>query len=511
MSRDGAVHFVCMDWRHLDDVSAVGRTIYGELLNLCVWNKSNAGMGSLYRSKHELVFVYRVGKAPHFNAVELGRHGRNRTNVWDYASVNSMAGSRREDLALHPTVKPTALVADAIQDVTRRGELVLDIFLGSGTTLIAAERTGRRFRGIDIDPAYVDVAVDRWAAMTGQEPRLAAGDADEQAGRAGNRRSAPGSARARAATRRAGRRPEKPSTGSAFDIVIDKTLTVTQGGVPREVTVEEALQHRTYQDAVAGNRSARREVLKMIEQAARDRADRSRQSGGELVESLRPEHEELAHDEEAPAIPQVLGGLGERAVIGPCARSHRRHSLTAPIEPGWVWPGFTRLGGTALAQGATMKVVAPLLVGATAGALSTVAMSAVMLGAKRAGVTGELPPERITRRVIDAVSAEPPDDQTTDAVAAVAHLGFGAVAGALFGLLTTRTGAARGSPASAAFTGMIYATGIWLVSYQGWVPALGIMPPASSDLRGRAVTMLTAHWVYGAALGVLVTLFRRQR
>ena len=106
-----------------DDVATVGRSIYGELLNLCVWNKSNAGMGSLYRSKHELVFVYRVGKAPHFNAVELGRHGRNRTNVWDYASVNSMAGSRREDLALHPTVKPTALVADAIQDVTRRGRL----------------------------------------------------------------------------------------------------------------------------------------------------------------------------------------------------------------------------------------------------------------------------------------------------------------------------------------------------------------------------------------------------
>jgi DNA modification methylase len=129
VSRDGAVHFICMDWRHMDDVSAVGRSIYGDLLNLCVWNKSNAGMGSLYRSKHELVFVYRVGSAPHFNAVELGRHGRNRTNVWDYASVNSLAGSRREDLALHPTVKPTALVADAIQDVTRRGELVLDTFL----------------------------------------------------------------------------------------------------------------------------------------------------------------------------------------------------------------------------------------------------------------------------------------------------------------------------------------------------------------------------------------------
>lgn len=175
VSRDGAVHFVCMDWRHMDDVAAIGRQVYGEFLNLCVWNKSNAGMGSLYRSKHELVFIYRVGTAPHFNAVELGRHGRNRTNVWDYASVNSMAGSRREDLALHPTVKPTALVADAIQDVTRRGDLVLDIFLGSGTSLVAAERTGRRFRGLDIDPAYVDVAIDRWSAMTGEVPRLAVG------------------------------------------------------------------------------------------------------------------------------------------------------------------------------------------------------------------------------------------------------------------------------------------------------------------------------------------------
>jgi hypothetical protein len=171
-SRDGAVHFVCMDWRHMDSVSAVGGTVYGELLNLCIWNKSNAGMGSLYGSKHELAFVYRVGSAPHLNMVELGKHGCNRTNVWDYASVNSMRGSRREDLALHPTVKPTGLVADAIQDVTRRGDLVLDLFLGSGTTLMAAERTGRRFRGLDIDPAYVDVAIERWSARTGLEPRL---------------------------------------------------------------------------------------------------------------------------------------------------------------------------------------------------------------------------------------------------------------------------------------------------------------------------------------------------
>jgi DNA modification methylase len=172
VSRDGAVHFVCMDWRHMDSVSAVGSAVYGERLNLCIWNKSNAGMGSLYRSKHELVFVYRVGSAPHRNMVELGKHGRNRTNVWDYASVNSMRGNRREDLALHPTVKPTGLVADAIQDVTRRGDLVLDLFLGSGTTLMATERTGRRFRGTEIDPAYVDVAIERWSARTGLEPHL---------------------------------------------------------------------------------------------------------------------------------------------------------------------------------------------------------------------------------------------------------------------------------------------------------------------------------------------------
>ena len=170
VSRDGAVHFICMDWRHMDDVAVVGRALYGARLNLCIWNKSNAGMGSLYRSKHELVFVYRVGDAPHRNMVELGKHRRNRTNVWDYASVNSLKGSRREDLALHPTVKPTGLVADAIRDVTKHGELVLDTFLGSGTTLIAAERTGRRFRGCDIDPGYVDVALDRWSALTGREP-----------------------------------------------------------------------------------------------------------------------------------------------------------------------------------------------------------------------------------------------------------------------------------------------------------------------------------------------------
>jgi DNA modification methylase len=173
VSRPGAVHFVCMDWRHMDDVSAAAGPVYDELLNICVWNKSNAGMGSLYRSKHEMVFVYRVPGAVHTNAVELGKHGRNPTNVWDYASVNSLKGSRRQDLELHPTVKPVAMVADAICDVTRQGDLVLDIFLGSGTSLIAAERVGRRFRGIDIDPAYVDVAIERWENLTGRRGELA--------------------------------------------------------------------------------------------------------------------------------------------------------------------------------------------------------------------------------------------------------------------------------------------------------------------------------------------------
>jgi DNA modification methylase len=172
LSRDGAVHFICADWRHIAEFQAAARDIYWVLLNLCVWNKSNAGMGSLYRSKHELIFVYRAGSGPHFNAIELGRHGRHRSNVWDYPSVTSPKGSRRTDLELHPTTKPVALVADAICDVTRRGDVVLDLFLGSGTTLIACERTGRVCRGVEIDPAYVDAIVERWKTITGHEPKL---------------------------------------------------------------------------------------------------------------------------------------------------------------------------------------------------------------------------------------------------------------------------------------------------------------------------------------------------
>jgi len=139
---------------------AAGGVAYAELKNLCVWAKNNDGMGSLYRSKHELVFVYKAGKVPHINNVELGRHGRYRTNVWQHPGVNSF-GAGRDDLALHPTVKPVALVADAIRDCSRRGGIVLDAFAGSGTTLVAAAKTGRRGFGIEIDPLYCDVIIRR--------------------------------------------------------------------------------------------------------------------------------------------------------------------------------------------------------------------------------------------------------------------------------------------------------------------------------------------------------------
>ena len=166
-SAEGSIHYVFMDWRHLFEVMTAGRKAYTELKNLCVWNKTNGGMGSLYRSKHELVLVFKNGAAPHINNVELGRHGRYRTNVWDYAGVNSLRDGRLDDLEMHPTVKPVALVADAILDCSKRGGIVLDCFAGSGTTLIAAERSGRRAYTMEIDPKYVDTAIRRWQAHTG--------------------------------------------------------------------------------------------------------------------------------------------------------------------------------------------------------------------------------------------------------------------------------------------------------------------------------------------------------
>jgi DNA modification methylase len=170
---EGSIHQICMDWRHMWEMLAAGRKVYSELKNLCVWNKTNAGMGSFYRSKHELVFVWKSGTAAHTNNFELGQHGRNRTNVWDYAGISSMRAGRLEELAMHPTVKPVALVADAIKDCSRRGGLVLDPFCGSGTILIAAERTGRKARALEIDPTYVDVGVRRWQTYTGKAAILA--------------------------------------------------------------------------------------------------------------------------------------------------------------------------------------------------------------------------------------------------------------------------------------------------------------------------------------------------
>lgn len=172
VTKAGGVHFVAMDWRHISELHRAAEAVYSQALNMCVWNKSNAGMGSLYRSKHELIMVFKVGDEPHFNAVELGKHGRHRTNVWDYSSVNTFNKSRKDELKLHPTVKPAQMVADAILDVSRPGELVLDTFLGSGTTLVAAEQTRRRFCGVEIDPGYVEVALERWARLTCQTPRL---------------------------------------------------------------------------------------------------------------------------------------------------------------------------------------------------------------------------------------------------------------------------------------------------------------------------------------------------
>lgn len=169
--RDGAIAFVCMDWRHMREMLAAGDAAFSELKNLCVWNKSNGGMGSFYRSKHELVFVWKHGRARHTNSFGLGDTGRYRTNVWDYAGANSFGDTRDADLAMHPTVKPVALMADALRDCSRRGEIVLDMFAGSGGTLIAAEQTGRRVRLLEYDPLYCDTIIRRFEDFAGREAR----------------------------------------------------------------------------------------------------------------------------------------------------------------------------------------------------------------------------------------------------------------------------------------------------------------------------------------------------
>jgi DNA modification methylase len=174
--RDGAIAFVCMDWRHMGELLAAGEQAFTELKNLVVWNKTNGGMGSFYRSKHELIFVFKQGTGEHTNSFGLGETGRYRTNVWDYAGISSLSAARADELAMHPTVKPVALIADAIRDCSRRGEVVLDGFGGSGSTLIASEKTGRCSRLIEYDPAYCDTIVRRWEAYTGKQATLQGSD-----------------------------------------------------------------------------------------------------------------------------------------------------------------------------------------------------------------------------------------------------------------------------------------------------------------------------------------------
>ena len=170
-STPGSVHCQFMDWRHMGELLQAGKAAYSELLNVCVWDKGRGGLGSLYRSQHELAFVFKNGKDPHTNNVQLGKYGRNRTNLWSCPAISTFGRSGEEGnlLALHPTVKPVRMLADAILDCSDLGGVVLDPFLGSGSTLIACERTGRQGRGIEIDPIYVDTAIRRWQDYTGED------------------------------------------------------------------------------------------------------------------------------------------------------------------------------------------------------------------------------------------------------------------------------------------------------------------------------------------------------
>lgn len=192
-SEDGSIHFVCMDWRHMDEISAAGRAVFSELKNLIVWAKDNAGMGTFYRSRHELIFAFKNGTAPHINAFELGQSGRYRTNVWNYRGITSPTKESRQALELHPTVKPVAMVADALKDCSRRGNIVLDPFCGSGTILVAAQKTGRRARAIELDPFYCDTSIRRWQDFARDDAVLAAtGETfDEVAARRGTEAEPP--------------------------------------------------------------------------------------------------------------------------------------------------------------------------------------------------------------------------------------------------------------------------------------------------------------------------------
>jgi DNA modification methylase len=172
-SIDGSIHMVFMDWRHMGEIQAAGERVYSELKNLIVWVKDNGGMGSFYRSRHELIFAFKNGTAPHINSFELGQHGRYRTNVWTYKGMNSFGAARNVEIALHPTVKPVAMLADSMKDVSTRGSIVLDVFGGSGSTLIAAQKTGRRGYLMELDPRYCDRIIRRWQVFARDDAVLA--------------------------------------------------------------------------------------------------------------------------------------------------------------------------------------------------------------------------------------------------------------------------------------------------------------------------------------------------
>ena len=171
-SADGSIHYVCMDWRHVLELITAGKVVYGDALNMIVWNKTSPGQGSFYRSQHELIFVFKNGSGPHLNGVAQGKFGRNRSNVWTYPGATGFRKDRGKELAWHPTVKPVAMVADAMRDCSMPNAIALDTFLGSGTTLMAAERIGRRSYAMEFAPRYVDVAIKRWQEYTRRDAIL---------------------------------------------------------------------------------------------------------------------------------------------------------------------------------------------------------------------------------------------------------------------------------------------------------------------------------------------------
>ena len=266
----GAIIYACMDWRHMAEMLAAGDSAKFELLNLCVWVKTNGGMGSLYRSRHELVFVFRNGGEAHCNNVQLGRFGRNRTNVWNYPGANVFKrNGRKTDLDLHPTVKPIAMVADAIMDSTNLDDVILDPFLGSGTTLLAAERARRRCHGVELDPLYVDTVITRWERLTQQQARLASGqsfddvkrevNAPDDAYEVGYGRPPKETQWKKGQSGNAGAKKRGPAAVATVEIIdrlFVKPVEIVENGVARKVGTLEAILMRLWAAELSGSKRA---------------------------------------------------------------------------------------------------------------------------------------------------------------------------------------------------------------------------------------------------------------